>query len=241
MTESRRTYTLTLKLILMLFVCRLSQSEPSPTLSLQMEKEQSDVQGLSDFDIWNLFRSGSDTAFHFIYHSYFDKLYNYGCHFTKDFTLVEDTLQDLFIELKRRCDHLSETDKILPYLYSAFRRKIIRSRDKQKRFEEHNPERSFAVVASIDELIMDTEQQRENQLKLQRALDELPENYREIIYLFYYENLGYEEIREIQGFENVKSARNLLYKALNTLKKGMSPILLVLLHMHNCFEKFKGI
>lgn len=206
-----------------------------------MRNEKSGVQDVSDFEIWNLFRSGDDTAFQVIYHTYFDKLFNYGCHFTRDFTLVEDTLQDLFIDLKRRCSHLSETDKILPYLYSALRRKIIRVRDRQKKFEEHDPESSFTVVASIDESIIDNEQQRENQVKLQRALDALPENYREIIFLFYYENLGYEEIKEIQGFENVKSARNLLYKALNSLKKGMISIILFLIYFYSNFEKIKKI
>ena len=56
--------------------------------------------------------------------------------FTKDQSLVEDTLQDLFLELKKKCEHLSQTDKILPYLYSAFRRKIIRFRAKLSRFQE---------------------------------------------------------------------------------------------------------
>jgi RNA polymerase sigma factor (sigma-70 family) len=181
---------------------------------------QSDEQNLSDFEIWNLFRSGSDSAFNFIYQKYFDKLYNYGCQFTKDQSLVEDTLQDLFIELKQRCEHLSQTDKILPYLYSAFRRKIIRLRTKLSRFKELDSENSFLIIAGVDEFIINDEEKKENDLRLQKALNDLPENYREIIYLFYYENLTYDEIREIQGFENIKSTRNLLYKALKTLRKG---------------------
>lgn len=193
-----------------------------------MKKNQSDEQELSDFEIWNLFRSGSDSAFDFIYQKYFDKLYNYGCQFTKDQSLVEDTLQDLFLELKKRCEHLSQTDKILPYLYSAFRRKIIRFRAKLSRFKELDLADSFLIIAAADEFIINEEEKRENDLRLQKALNELPENYREVIYLFYYENLSYEEIMEIQGFENIKSARNLLYKALNTLRKGIVPVLLML-------------
>lgn len=184
-----------------------------------MKENRINEQELSDFEIWNLFRSGSDSAFNYIYQKYFDKLYNYGCQFTQDQSLVEDTLQDLFIELKLRCGHLSQTDKILPYLYSAFRRKIIRFRTKLSKFKELDSEDSFLITFGADEFIINDEEERENHLRLQKALNELPENYREIIYLFYYEHLSYEAIQAIQGFTNIKSARNLLYKAVNTLRK----------------------
>lgn len=182
---------------------------------------------LSELEIWNLFRSGSDSAFDFIYQKYFDKLYNYGCQFTRDHLLVEDTLQDLFIELNRRRAHLSETDTILPYLYSAFRRKIIRYRDKLSRFKELDVEHSFQVELGIEDSIIEDERRVEELQRLKNALKALPEKHREIIFLFYYENLTYEEIKEIQGFENIKSVRNLLYKALKSLKMGIKFILIV--------------
>lgn len=195
-----------------------------------MKIDRGDEQNLSDFEIWNLFRSGSDSAFNFIYQKYFDKLYNYGCQFTKDQSLVEDTLQDLFLELRRRCEHLSQTDKILPYLYSSFRRKMIRIRGRGNRFKKLDAEEAFLIIAGVEEDIIRDEEITEKQLRLQRALNGLPENYREIIFLFYYENLSYEEIQEIQGFENKKSARNLLYKALKTLREGIVILVFCLIY-----------
>lgn len=189
-----------------------------------MKENHGNEQEISDFEIWNLFRSGSDMAFKHIYQKYYDKLYSYGCQFSKDKPLVEDALQDLFIDLKRRCNHLAQTDSILPYLYSAFRRKVIRLRDKDRKFKELDSEQSFLIIVGIEEVIISNEEEKEIRLKLQKALDKLPENHREVIYLFYYENLTYEEIRLIQGFENIKSARNLLYKALKNLRKLMNLI-----------------
>jgi RNA polymerase sigma-70 factor (ECF subfamily) len=113
-------------------------------------------------------------------------------------------------------------------LYSAFRRKIIRFRAKQSRIKTLDSEDLFQIIAGTDELIINDEEEREKHLRLQKALNELPENYREIIYLFYYENLSYEEIRAIQGFINIKSARNLLYKAINTLAKRIILFFLLL-------------
>lgn len=176
---------------------------------------------LTDLEIWNLFRSGSHSAFEFIYQKYFDKLFNYGCQFTKDHSLVEDALQDLFLELNRRKEHLAETNKILPYLYSSFRRKIIRFRDRLSRFRELDSSHSFEFVVSIEDAIIDNDSKEENLKRLRTTMNGLSEKHREVIFLFYYENLSYEEIMVIQGFENIKSARNLLYKALSYLRKSM--------------------
>lgn len=192
-----------------------------------MKKSQSDEQERSDLEIWNLFRSGEESAFEFIYQKYFDKLYNYGCQFTRDHALVEDALQELFIELRRRSEHLSATNKIQPYLYSAFRRKIIRYRNKRSKFKELDAQHSFPIVPNIEESIIEDEIKSENLMRLQKGLDTLSERHREIIFLFFYEELTYEEIREIQGFENLKSARNLLYKALQSLRKEIKVVLLL--------------
>ena len=183
---------------------------------------------LSDKEIWNLFRSGSDAAFEYLYETYFDKLYNYGCQFTKDHALVEDTLQELFIELRKRGKHLSETDKVLPYLCSAFRRKIIRYRTKLSRFKELDSQNSFLFESSIEQSLIEKDHQEAQKARLQQSLGTLSEKHREIIYLFYYENLSYEEIQEIQGFDNIKSARNLLYKALKSLRKSLLTLTIII-------------
>lgn len=173
---------------------------------------------LPDSEIWNLFRNGSDWAFDLIYQTHFDRLYNYGCQFTPDHGMVEDVIQELFLELRRRAKHLSPTDKILPYLYSSFRRKIIRVRDKARKSQEFEPSVSTTFSISIEESILENELSDERKQHLSKALSEISEKHREIIYQFYYENLSYDEIRQIMGFDHVKSVRNLLYKALKAIR-----------------------
>jgi len=194
-----------------------------------MKINRKDLRKLSDEEIWKLFKSGNNLAFEYIYQVYFDKLYNYGHQFTRDHALVEDALQELFLDLKRRSKYLSETDNILLYLYTAFRRKVIRFRDRSNKFEEFIPEKSFKIKSSIEAAIIEAELQQEYSRKLNLALEKLSEKHREIIYLFYYENFSYQEIKEIQGFEDVKSARNLLYKAINALKTAIKYLPLLLL------------
>lgn len=186
-----------------------------------MKNRQLDKGQFTDGEVWNLFRAGDEAAFEYLYRQYFDQLYNYGCQFTKDHSLVEDVIQEFFLELRRRSRFLSPTDKILPYLYSGFRRKIIRARTKRSKFKALDIRQSFSLVGNIEDEIIEDEEKRTNQEKLHRAIESLSERHREMIFLFYYENLSYEEIKEIQEFENVKSARNLLYKALQALRKDM--------------------
>ncbi|MEQ8546758.1 MAG: sigma-70 family RNA polymerase sigma factor [Cyclobacteriaceae bacterium] len=182
---------------------------------------------LTDGELWDLFRHGNDAAFDFIYQQYFDRLYNYGRQFTSHIAIVEDAIQELFIELRRRSSFLSPTDRILPYLYNAFRRKIIRLRDKELKNQEFDVSKSFEITVSVEDEIITNDLEKEDLQKLQLAIQELSPKYREIIYHFYYENLSYTEIQEVLGFDNVKSVRNLLYKALKSLRKGMTHTLLL--------------
>jgi RNA polymerase sigma factor (sigma-70 family) len=184
-------------------------------------------KNLKDSEIWSLFLSGSDSAFDYVYTKYFDKLYNYGCQFTPDHLLVEDAIQELFIDLKRRLSNLSPTDNILPYLYTAFRRKIIRLRDKSRKNLEFDLSKNFLFTFSIEDKIIDQESIDENLEKLKKGLEGLSEKDREIIYHFYFENLSYNQIQEILGFDNIKSVRNLLYKAIKALRRSIIIIFLI--------------
>lgn len=194
-----------------------------------MEKKL--IHELSDTEIWDLFREGSDNAFDFIYKKFYDRLYKYGCQFTPDHALVQDAIQELFIELRRRSSHLSSTDNILPYLYNAYRRKVIRLRDKSRRNQEFDMSKSFGISISVEDEIVSKDMQKEDLEKLQNAMNGLSEKYREIIYHFYYENLSYLEIQEIIGFDSVKSVRNLLYKAIKSLRNLMATFLIFIFSM----------
>lgn len=187
-----------------------------------MHIRKKENETISDFELWEMFKEGSELAFEKIYATYFDRLFNYGCQFTSNKVIVEDALQELFLELHRRKNKLSSTSVILPYLYKAFRRKIIRLRDKENRFDTIDSSvTSFQIELSVEDEMVDAETKEEQKKALKRALNDISEKHREMIFLFYYENMTYEEIQEIQGFENIKSARNLLYKAISALKDAI--------------------
>lgn len=80
------------------------------------------------------------------------------------------------------------------------------------------------VIVSDDEFIsrLDTGNVDQYQdIDLQKALDELPADYRSIIVLRYFEDLKIEDVANVLG-ENINTVKTRLYKALEKLRIQMS-------------------
>ncbi|MFT7162629.1 MAG: hypothetical protein ACI9GZ_003821 [Bacteroidia bacterium] len=65
------------------------------------------LANMSNFDLWNNFKSGDEASFIFIYKKYFPKLFQFGNQFTSRAGLVEDSIQDLFIELREKREKIT--------------------------------------------------------------------------------------------------------------------------------------
>jgi len=176
----------------------------------------------SDSEVWDLFRGGDENAFIIIYKQYANVLYNFGCQLTPDHGLVKDSLQDFFIYLRHKRDKLGATDAIKPYLFKAFKRRIlaeIKREKKQVSPEEVFDFKRFPVELSHETVYINQQMEKEELAKLNDALSQLDPREREAIYYFYYEGLGYDEIASIFEFSHVSSARRLIYKGLAHLRK----------------------
>ncbi len=178
--------------------------------------------GKADREIWQMFKNGHEGAFRFIYEEYIDQLFRYGYRLTGNREMIKDTIQDLFIEL-RNSRNLSDTDCIRFYLLKALRFKIVHALKKQDRknwllreYDFFN----FKIEVSHEVKILNRQLEEENKERLKRALLKLNDKQREAIYYFYYENLNYAQVASIMGFTNVKSARNLIYKSLDFIRRN---------------------
>ncbi len=188
------------------------------------EKEKtSSFVNMEDIEIWKQFKSGNESAFIYIYKTNFKNLYNYSLQFSKDVNLVEDSIQDLFIDIRRTRKKLSDTTSIKLYLYKAIRRKVLQYVKHSRKYfwsgslEEGN---NFHFTFSYEHHLIAKQLTEEKIERLNQALETLPKRQREVIYYFFYEQMGYQEIKEIMNFTNVKSVRNKAYIALKTLRKS---------------------
>ncbi len=185
-----------------------------------------------DIEIWRMFKKGNEGAFNFIYEKFFPVLFKYGHRFTKNREIVKDAIQDLFIELRASGQNLSDTDSIKYYLFKALRWKIQQYLNRKRKFPGRDRlpgELDFEIIDSPEIVLIQQQTDEEKKIKLQKALQSLSKRQKEAIYYFYYEGLTYAQVASIMGMSNIKSARNLIYKAIDALKKIFSTIMLLML------------
>lgn len=177
--------------------------------------------------LWQAFKKGDKEAFGAIYERYAEALFSYGYYFTKDKNLVEDAIQELFVNLWRMKANLSDTTAIKYYLFRALRRKICDLLDLETVFSKL-PATHNGVETSIEENIISHEQTAEQHASLSQGLLGLPQRQFQAVHLRFYDNMDTREIAEIMQM-NEQSVRNTIQRALIKLRIGFKIFLLLLI------------
>jgi len=189
---------------------------------------------MSDILLWKQLKAGDKSALERIYSTYISSLLKYGRKFSRNDQVIEDCIQDLFIELWKNREGLGMTDSIQRYLLVALRRKVIRQLNRSKKWVSDNEptELDFEVEVAVDQKLIALELSDERAAQVKAAMENLSKRQKEVIYLKYVSGLDYEDIGEIMEL-NYQSVRNLVSKALKKLKGTLLPIILMLLQLDN--------
>lgn len=177
---------------------------------------------MADTELWNLFRQGDRQAFDQIYYRYIQDLLNYGDNITFRKDLVEDCVQETFLELWKKHKQLGTTDSIKYYLFKCLRRKIYRcltQENKQHALNQSNVS-DVLIALSPEKTLITTQTEADQQFKVRQSIHQLPPRQREAIYLKYYKNLNFPEVAEVMDI-SVKATYKLMAKAIKTLKKRL--------------------
>lgn len=175
--------------------------------------------------LWAHFKSGDTASFVSLFRNYYGDLFNYGCKITDDHSLIEDCIQDLFLDLWRT-NGKADIVSLKAYFFSAFKFKLTKAITKANRTRALNSSFDENKFEISHELFMINDQ--EDQLlknKVYNAINELSPRQKEIIYLKFHEGLSYEEVSEIMGL-NYQASRNLIYQAVKVLKKIIATFML---------------
>lgn len=175
--------------------------------------------------LWDDFLRGSDSSLAYFYRAYAPRLYNYGRQIINDDDTVSDTIQDLFFDLIRSRSKLSKTTSVKNYLYASLRRKLVRIKEKQAlQVRDDSREGKFKISFLKDDQTPLDQFSKEQMRILEEACNELPERQREAIILLYFEEMNYEEIARVMNIGKVRSARALIYRAIDSLKHILDPM-----------------
>jgi RNA polymerase sigma factor (sigma-70 family) len=173
---------------------------------------------MTDADIWERFKQGSEADFTFLYQHFAPQLFKYGCKLTDDRDLVKDSLQLVFFNIWKRKEQLLTPPSVLHYLLKATRNEIFKNTKSQRRFTAFTEDISLEVTSSFETEWISSQAEASLHQKVSLLLGKLPARQQEVIFLKYYKNLSYAEIAGIMDIEQ-QSVYKLTYKAIEKLQR----------------------
>lgn len=170
-------------------------------------------------ETWHKFANGDQTCFRELFEGYYEGLYGYGLKICRNPEMVEDCIQNLFITIWERRDDLHHISSPNVYLYVSLRRNILKKIKRKGRIKgmDDRDESPVDIEFGIEEIIIKNESRKEQTEELQKAINQLSNQQKEVLYLHYYNGMSYGEIEEILSI-NRQSVRNHMYRAMETLR-----------------------
>lgn len=186
-----------------------------------------------DHKIWEDFKDGDESALSYVYFQYFHSMFQYGIRFKNDPEFIKDCIQDVFFKLIQAGERLGTTENIRFYLFRALKNDIYKEINKSKKIElVEFVTLKFDAPFKLEEEIAEKENATNKEMALLKALNELSDRQREVIYLRYECGMEYDQICDIMQLKN-DSARKLVFRAIKSLKDIINdqirlPVLLLL-------------
>ena len=136
---------------------------------------------------------------------------------------MKDTIQDLFIELWRTREQLSDIVQVKFYLFRALRNKLYRLMSHQSFVSQGELRLSAEGLQGeyVELGFVSREEEAQIRHNLIQLLKDLPQRQREAIYLRFYHNFSCEAIASMMDM-NYQSTINLMHRALNSLREKIS-------------------
>ena len=185
-----------------------------------------------DLLLWTRFRQGDDVALGQLMQRHFSGLYQYGCSFCQKPELVDDTIQELFLDLWQRRATLSDVNYVRTYLLAALRNRLLDVLRRPNRMILRDTwtdgDLGFEGVFVIENQLLEEEQQQT--ILLQHLLRKLTKRQREAIYLRFYQNLDNEAIAALMQITR-PAAANLISTALIQLRKHWGSIIPLIINI----------
>lgn len=154
-----------------------------------------------------------EQAFKELYTRYSTKMYAYCRRILFDGAAAEDIFQEVFISLLKDAENGKEIKSLPAYLLTVAKNLSL------------NHHRNYKRYVDIDSLELKDESKEDNgELSeiMNRALELLPENYRDAIVLHNYMGFSYEEIANLRNI-SLSDVKNFISRGKQKLKVILQP------------------
>ena len=156
-----------------------------------------------------------------LYQNHVASLYSYGCKFTADRELVKDCIHDVFVNIHKMEDVANILD-IKFYLLKSLKNRLLDEFEKVKT-DNIEDEDTFSYTHGVldENKLMDIDEtDRIRKQYIEKIFEHLTKRQKEAVYLYYIEELTYDEICKLLGM-NYQSVRNTIHRALVRLREKL--------------------
>jgi RNA polymerase sigma-70 factor (ECF subfamily) len=120
-----------------------------------------------------------------------ERVYRYAFHLTGSVADAEDLTQQVFLTAQQKLGQLRRSDSVQSWLFAILRNSFLKGQRKWRPIPagDIRLDVNQIPIEALQEESIDPEQ-------LQEAIRQLPESYRVVLAMFYYEDLHYREIAQ---------------------------------------------
>ncbi len=146
----------------------------------------------ADFILIRRMKKGDDASFDIFVRKYYEDILKYCRYHCMDEKYAEDLTQETFLRFFKNLSDYHHKDKAKNYLYTIAGNLCCNYLKKKKEtlFEDEQVAERELTATSPEESVL-------NDIAIKTALYQLQEEYREVIILFYFQELKIKEIAEV--------------------------------------------
>jgi RNA polymerase sigma-70 factor (ECF subfamily) len=148
--------------------------------------------------------------------AYHAELYRYAYRLTGSQPDAEDLTQHVFLMAHSRGEQLRDVGSIRNWLFAILRNSYL------KLVRRHTPLPAASIELDIDSLPAPQTTVEIDRERLQAALDELPDEFKIVVLMFYFEGCSYRQIAQQLGVPD-GTVMSRLSRAKSHLRKKLSP------------------
>ena len=169
-----------------------------------------------------------------LYNQYVADLYSYAQNLGFNHQLIMDAIHDIFCKICINSKILDNVQNIKFYLFRSLKNRLLDIDKAQKKYIDFDNEYiqnpiPFTLKVTIEDELIDREEQLSLEKKINNILNVLTNRQREIIYLRFIQGYDYVEISNLMNI-TVPACHKLMSKTLAKLKsENFSPLIFFLI------------
>lgn len=183
----------------------------------------------TDEELAGRVQAGDKEAFGAIVDRYETKLLRYGRKFLARQEDIEDIVQDAFVSAYQNIQSFDTAQRLSPWLYRIAHNAFVNALRKHSRAPLLVDWDALVAHPAYEDPAVGERDQRDMRKDLDRGLERLSPKYREVLALYYFEELSYKDIAEVLRVPpgtvgiRLKRAKEALRAALENAEKHHDP------------------